>query len=77
MPPERSILERLHEPFPEAVEYCVLAGSPCVLFVDWDYAEDWSGIFVRVIGPHTLNTARRVDASEFWAAVRHAQGLSP
>lgn len=73
VPPDRPIVERLDEPLPEKVEYCVLDGSPCILFVDWDYAEDWSGTFVRVIDPHTLESARRVDASEFWAVVRRLQ----
>lgn len=70
MPPDRPIVERLEEPLLEKVEYCMLEGSPCVLFVEWDYAEDWSGTFVRVIPPHTLDPARRVGASEFWSAVR-------
>jgi hypothetical protein len=73
MPPDRPIVERLDEPLLEKVEYCMLDDSPCILFVDWDYAEDWSGTFVRVIRPHMLSTARRVGASEFWVAVRCAQ----
>jgi hypothetical protein len=76
MPPDRPIVERLDEPLLEKVEYCMLETSPCILFVDWDYAEDWSGRFVRVIPPHVLSTARRVGEPEFWAAVRGAQGLS-
>jgi hypothetical protein len=72
MPPDRPVVERLEEPVLENVEYCMLDGSPCMLVVDWDYAEDWSGTFVRVIGPDTLRTAARVSVSEFWAAVRHA-----
>jgi len=76
MPPDRPIVERLEEPLLEKVEYYMLEATPCILFVDWDYAEDWSGMFVRVIDPHTLSTARRVVASEFWAGVRQAQGLS-
>lgn len=74
MPPEQPISKRLDEPLLEDVEYCLLDGSPCILFVDWDYAEDWSGTFVRVIRAHTLSSARRVSASEFWAAVRQRQG---
>ena len=76
MPPDRPIVERLDEPIFEQVEYCMLDGCPCLLFVDWDYAEDWSGTFVRVLRPNTLSTARRVGAPPFWAAVREAQGLS-
>ena len=75
-PPDRPIIERLEEPLLEKVEYCMLDGSPCILFVDWDYAEDWSGTFVRVFGPHTLSSARRVGAPEFWAAVRRSHPRS-
>ena len=74
MPPDRPIIERLGEPLPEGVEFCVLDGKPCILFADWDYAESWSGTFVRVIRPDTLSSARRVGASEFWAIVRRVQG---
>lgn len=76
MPPDRRIVERLEEPLTEQVEYCIHAGNPCILFVDWDYAEDWSGLYVRVIPAETLGAALRVDAAEFWAAVRRVQGLS-
>jgi len=74
-PPDRPILERLDEPIAEAVEYCVLNGNPCILFADWDYAEDWSGPFVRVIPPDALSAAPRIEPAEFWTAVRRAQGL--
>ncbi|MGH8220431.1 MAG: hypothetical protein ACREUT_17995 [Steroidobacteraceae bacterium] len=73
MPPDRPVVERLGEPLPDGVEYCILEANPCILFADWDYAEDWSGRFVRVIRPQALSGARRVDASEFWAAVRRIQ----
>lgn len=73
MPPDRPVVERLGELLPEGVEYCIFEGNPCILFADWDYAEDWSGKFVRVIRPCTLNASRRVDASEFWVIVRRVQ----
>lgn len=73
MPPDRPVVERLGEPLPDGVEYCILEGSPCILFADWDYAEDWSGKFVRVIRPHALIAAPRIDASEFWTIVRRKQ----
>lgn len=76
MPPDRPIVERLGEPLHEAVEYCLLAEQPCILFVGWDYAEDWSGAFVRVMSSDALDAARRISASEFWSAVRRVQGLS-
>jgi hypothetical protein len=75
MPPDRPIAERLEEPLLEAVEYCILGGDPCILFVDWDYAEDWSGTFVRVIPSDALSAAPRIEASEFWTIVRRVQGL--
>ena len=73
MPPDKPVVQRIGEPLPEGVECCVLEGNPCILFADWDYAEDWSGTFVRVIRPDVLATARRVDSSEFWALVRRVQ----
>jgi len=73
MPPDKPVVERIGEPLPEGVECCVLEGNPCILLADWDYAEDWSGTFVRVIQADVLATARRVDASEFWALVRRVQ----
>lgn len=76
MPPDRPILERLDEPLPDGVEFCIFAGQPCILFVDWDYAEDWSGEFVRVIPSDSLSGAPRTQASEFWALVRRGRGLS-
>ena len=75
MPPDRPIVERLDEPIPEQVEYCILEGNPCVHFMDWDYAEDWSGTFVRVISPEMLSSACRIEAAEFWVAVRRVHGL--
>ena len=75
MPADRPIVERLEEPVLETVEYCILGEDPCLLFVDWDYAEDWSGTFVRVIPSETLSSARRVEVQEFWAVVRRGQGL--
>lgn len=76
MPADRPIVERLNEPLLEAVEFCMLGDDPCILFVDWDYAEDWSGPYVRVIPSDALSVARRVEVSEFWAVVRRAQGLA-
>lgn len=75
MPPDKPVIERIGEPMTERVEYCILEGNPCVLFVDWEYAEDWSGTFVRVIPPDTLTAACRVDVTEFWAEVRRVQQL--
>ena len=76
MPAERPIVERLEEPLLEAVECCVLGDAPCILFVDWDYAEDWSGTYVRVIPSEALSGAPRIEVAEFWAIVRRAQGMN-
>jgi len=70
-PPSLRVLERLDEPIHAPGVCCVHGGSPCILFDDWDYAEDWSGEFVRVITrPETLTAATRVSTEEFWALVR-------
>ena len=69
-PASRPILERFDEPINEPGVCCVHLGSPCILFDDWDYAEDWSGEFVRVVAPEPLSSATRVSAEDFWALVR-------
>ncbi len=69
-PPSRRVLDRLEEPIIEPGVCCVHRGSPCILFDDWDYAEDWSGEFVRVVEPEPLSAAPRISTEEFWALVR-------
>jgi len=50
----KPIRERLNEPMPpEAVCY-VLDGRPHLLFSQWDYAEDWSGDYVREVHPYAV-----------------------
>jgi hypothetical protein len=72
--PTKPIIERLGEPIPEPGEYCVHEGRPCILFSDWDYAEDWSGRFVRTVQPAMLTGAARIGPAEFWSLVREVQG---
>ena len=72
-PPDKRVLERLHEPVPEEAEFRILYGRPCILFQGWDYAEDWSGTFVEVIAHETLREAQAVSAAEFWILVREVQ----
>lgn len=72
--PQKPIVERLGEPIPEPGEYCLHEGKPYVLFSDWDYAEDWSGRFVRTVHPAVLAAAPRIGAAEFWAVVRDVHG---
>jgi hypothetical protein len=74
--PAKPIMERLGEPMPEAGEYCMHQGKPYVLFSDWDYAEDWSGHFVRTVEPSMIAGATKIGAVEFWTLVRgvHEQG---
>lgn len=74
-PPSRRVVERLDEPI-EAGECRLYEGAPCILFEDWDYAEDWSGEFVQTLPPEVLASAPILSVSEFWALVRrvHAVG---
>jgi len=72
-PPDRPIRERLDEPLGEEGEFCRIDGRPCIVFAEWDYAEDWSGEFVRVIAPRTVIPEERLDAHRFWALVRSLQ----
>jgi hypothetical protein len=69
-PPSKRVIERLGEPIPEQGECCLYLGKPHIVFRDWDYAEDWSGEFVRVVHPQTLVGAGQVSAAEFWSVVR-------
>jgi hypothetical protein len=64
------IREMFDEPLDPAGECCVLEGKPCILFGMLDYAEDWSGEFVREVHPFTLLWAPKVTAEEFWKLVR-------
>ncbi len=74
-PPSKPIVERLDEPIDAAGECCLEGGRPCILFSGWDYAEDWSGTFVRVVPHASLAHARALDRKEFWARVREVHGL--
>ncbi|HUN28046.1 MAG TPA: hypothetical protein VMU67_17250 [Steroidobacteraceae bacterium] len=72
-PPDKRVIERVGEPVPEQGEFRLLEGRPCILFAGWDYAEDWSGAFVAVIPPESLQGAPALSAEEFWRRVRDAQ----
>lgn len=74
-PPTRRIIERLDEPIEEPGECRVHDGHPYLLFEDWDYAEDWSGEYVRAVRPHSLTAAPKLSVGEFWALVRRVHAL--
>jgi hypothetical protein len=75
-PAAKRVVERLDEPILETADCCIYQGDPCILFGDWDYAEDWSGEFVRVIPPEPLADAPRLSAPEFWALVRKVHAVA-
>jgi hypothetical protein len=75
-PPTRRIVDRLDEPLQNPGECRLYRGRPCLLFEDWDYAEDWSGEYVRVIAPQPLTAAGKLSTAEFWALVRKLHALS-
>jgi hypothetical protein len=75
-PPDKPVRERLGEPVPPEGEFCVFQGRPCIWFRSWDYAEDWSGEFVRVVQPDSLSGASHLSGTEFWALVRRVQGIA-
>ena len=62
----------LDEPIDPLAECCVYNGSPCILYGDCDYAEDWSGEFVREMHPFVLIGAPKLTADAFWQMVRRA-----
>ncbi len=67
------ICEQMGSPIHPDGECCVLDGRPCILFGMQDYAEDWSGEFVREIHPFTLIGAPKVAPAEFWQLVASRQ----
>lgn len=67
------IREQMRSPIDPDGECCVLDGRPCILFGMQDYAEDWSGEFVREIHPFTLIGATKVSLDEFWKLVATRQ----
>jgi len=75
MPADRPVRERLDEPLGEEGEFRVVDGRPCMLFASWDYAEDWSGEFVRTTDPLVVGGGLRLSRSEFWALVRTVHGI--
>ena len=46
------VRERTNEPIPAEAECYLLEGRPHLLFANWDYAEDWSGVYVREVYPY-------------------------
>ena len=72
----KRIVERLDEVIDEEGEPRVLDGRPCVLFGMWDYAEDWSGEYVRELHPFLLLHTPTLTVAEFWALVRKVHGLT-
>jgi hypothetical protein len=71
----KEVLSHLAEPIPEESEPCVPDGRPCILYANWDYAEDWSGETVRELHPFTLIGAPKLTVDEFWALVRRGRGV--
>jgi hypothetical protein len=64
------IRERLNEPIDPEGECCVLDGKPYILYGMWDYAEDWSGEFIREVHPFLLISTPKITVAEFWDRVR-------
>ena len=78
MPPDKPIRERLNEPVGEEGAFFLIDGRPCILFAEWDYAEDWSGEFVRPIEPPgAASPAQPLAAAEFWALVQSLLAVRP
>jgi hypothetical protein len=66
----KPICEQLDEPIDPESYCCVLNGKPYILYGMWDYAEDWSGEFVREVHPFTLIGAPNITVERFWKLVR-------
>lgn len=70
------IRDKPNEPIDPAGECYVMNGQPYLLFSDWDYAEDWSGEFVREIHPFAVLDGFPVEAAGWWQLVRRRQAES-
>jgi len=66
----KPIRERLDEPIDPKGDCRVLHGKPYILYGNADYAQDWSGEFVREVHPFILIGAPSITIAEFWARVR-------
>lgn len=66
----KRVVDCLDEPIHEEGSPCVLDGRPCILFGMWDYAEDWSGEYVRELHPFVLIGKPKLSTVEFWELVR-------
>ena len=66
----KRVLEHLDEPIPPAGRPCLFEGRPCILYMDWDFAQDWSGEHVRELHPFTLLRAPELSVADFWSLVR-------
>ena len=64
------IRDRIGEPIDPEGDCRLLDGQPCILYGDWDYAEDWSGEFMREIHPFTLPGKPKISVEAFWDLVR-------
>ncbi len=60
------IRRRVSEPIPAEAECYVLAGRPHLLFANWDYAEDWSGEYVREVHPFAVALGGKAIAEQEW-----------
>jgi len=66
------IRERLTEPIPADAECYMVDRRPHLLFADWDYAEDWSGEYVREVHPYAVafGGGKKIGDAEWRALVR-------
>jgi hypothetical protein len=65
------ISECIDEVLAPDAECYALNGAPCLLFADLDYAEDWSGTYVRELHPFLVAICgKSISAEEFWRLVR-------
>jgi hypothetical protein len=68
------IRERLTEPLHAEAECYVLAGRPHLLFASWDYAEDWSGEYVREVHPFAVLAGQEIGEQKWRARLQQLQG---
>jgi hypothetical protein len=72
-----SIREQLDEPFHTGGEYFVFEGRPYLVFVNWDYAEDWSQYPVREAHPYAPQSqGTKISEAEFRSLVKAMHAIS-
>jgi hypothetical protein len=65
----KPVREWLSEPLEPEAKCYVFDGKPYLLYPDWDYAEDWSGDYLREVHPFSVAIGGQPIAGLEWRAL--------